>query len=191
MIRLWKRSWLFGSQGGYAKTEERGCCFLAALKQHKDARAQRKKKPEKNFNNSTMRKKSQLQQLDKVHVTIMSGKMPTDNGNRPLKQPGAGGKLKCKHSTIKEERRRRSADLQQRLFVHYSFINAEGRYKSLSEIFDVTEDKTPPSGAGNVLHISCCNTPTYMITKCWPWVNLVGSYPSFRGKTAWPVLSSM
>ena len=37
------------------------------------------------------------------------------------------------------------------MFLHYTFLNAEGRYKSLAEIFDVSPGHTPPSGAGE-----CC-----------------------------------
>ena len=126
--------------------------LLAALKeQHKDARAQRKK-PEKASTTRQWGKESQLQQLDnEVHVTIMSGKMPTDNGNRPLKQPGAGGKLQCKHSTIKRRTKATISRFAAAFVCTYSFINAEGRYKSLSEIFDVTEDKTLHPGGG-----MCC-----------------------------------
>ncbi|MBK7787597.1 MAG: RluA family pseudouridine synthase [Saprospiraceae bacterium] len=49
---------------------------------------------------------------------------------------------------LKEERRQRSAQLQQKLFEHYTFLNARGEVKSLGQLFDVSENKTPPSGAG-------------------------------------------
>ncbi|MBK8849103.1 MAG: RluA family pseudouridine synthase [Saprospiraceae bacterium] len=49
---------------------------------------------------------------------------------------------------LKEERRQRSAQLQQKLFEHYTFLNAKGEVKSLGQLFDVSENKTPPSGAG-------------------------------------------
>ncbi|MBL0084039.1 MAG: RluA family pseudouridine synthase [Saprospiraceae bacterium] len=49
---------------------------------------------------------------------------------------------------LKEERRQRSAQLQQKLFEHYTFLNARGEVKSLGQLFDVSENNTPPSGAG-------------------------------------------
>lgn len=50
--------------------------------------------------------------------------------------------------TLKEERARRSARLQQWLFQHFAFLNAEGHTRSLSRIF---EGQTPPAAAGD-----CC-----------------------------------
>ena len=133
------------------KTEEEAAAFLAALKeQHKDARAQRKKAREQLQQEDNEEKKSLLQQLDNESARHH---YEWKDANRQWKQAieAARSRWEVANASIqqlKEERRRRSAELQQRLFVHYSFINAEGRYKSLSEIFDVTEDKTPPSGAG-------------------------------------------
>ena len=68
-----------------------------------------------------------------------------------------------------------------------SFINAEGRYKSLSEIFDVTEDKTLHPG-GECAHAAAIRLPTWLQSAGHGWI-LVGPYPSFRVRTAWPVLS--
>jgi tRNA pseudouridine32 synthase/23S rRNA pseudouridine746 synthase len=45
---------------------------------------------------------------------------------------------------LKEERKTKSATLQQRLFAEYSFLNQFGRRKSLGDIFD----NNPPAGAG-------------------------------------------
>lgn len=45
---------------------------------------------------------------------------------------------------LKEERKIKSATLQQRLFAEYSFLNQFGRSKSLGDIFD----NNPPAGAG-------------------------------------------
>lgn len=49
---------------------------------------------------------------------------------------------------LKEERKRRSAALQQRLFDHFRFLNAEGDERSLTEIFARTPFGRPPAGAG-------------------------------------------
>ena len=47
-------------------------------------------------------------------------------------------------NALKEERRTKSATLQQKLFAEYSFLNQHGKKKSLGEIFD----DNPPAGAG-------------------------------------------
>ncbi len=49
--------------------------------------------------------------------------------------------------TMKEERRRRSDDLQRWLFQNFTLLNSSGERRSLADIFD----GTPPSGAGE-----CC-----------------------------------
>jgi tRNA pseudouridine32 synthase/23S rRNA pseudouridine746 synthase len=49
---------------------------------------------------------------------------------------------------LKLERKQRSNALQQALFDQYTFLNAKGEHKSLSDIFAATVDRTPPAGAG-------------------------------------------
>lgn len=49
---------------------------------------------------------------------------------------------------LKNERKRRSADLQQRLFDQYHFLNAEGETKSVLNIFQEHINMPPPAGAG-------------------------------------------
>lgn len=50
--------------------------------------------------------------------------------------------------TLKTERRRRSAALQQQLFEQFKMLNRRGEVKTLCEIFEQTLHKTPPAGAG-------------------------------------------
>jgi tRNA pseudouridine32 synthase/23S rRNA pseudouridine746 synthase len=54
---------------------------------------------------------------------------------------------------LKNERRERSAALQQQLFEQYVFLNQKGESKSLHEIFSTTIYEKPPSAAGE------CATP--------------------------------
>lgn len=54
---------------------------------------------------------------------------------------------------LKNERRERSAALQQQLFEQYVFLNKDGKTKSLQEIFSLTPFGKPPSAAGE------CATP--------------------------------
>lgn len=49
---------------------------------------------------------------------------------------------------LKEERKRKSALLQQKLFDTYTFLNIRGEEKNLTSIFEFTADKKPPAGAG-------------------------------------------
>lgn len=104
---------------------------------------------------------------------------------------------------LKEERKARSAALQQKLFLHYSFLNAEGMYKSLAEIFDIGPNATPPSGAGEccapkLLHYAYRNgyTPLAMGEFWWgktppSEVRLHGRfYPACKSKCE-PILGHM
>ncbi|MBO9204795.1 RluA family pseudouridine synthase [Niastella sp. MAH-29] len=54
---------------------------------------------------------------------------------------------------LKNERKERSATLQQQLFEQYVFLNKDGKTKSLQEIFSLTAFGKPPGGAGE------CATP--------------------------------
>lgn len=49
---------------------------------------------------------------------------------------------------LKEERKNRSATLQQKIFDHYYFLNAAGQRKNLNEIFTLGLGVQPPAGAG-------------------------------------------
>lgn len=49
---------------------------------------------------------------------------------------------------LKNERKTRSAALQQELFGQFRFLNARHEIRTLDEIFSQTVHKTPPSGAG-------------------------------------------
>ncbi|RPD42799.1 RluA family pseudouridine synthase [Chitinophaga barathri] len=49
---------------------------------------------------------------------------------------------------LKNERKERSAALQQQLFDQYVFLNKDGKNKSLQEIFSLTPFGKPPSAAG-------------------------------------------
>jgi tRNA pseudouridine32 synthase/23S rRNA pseudouridine746 synthase len=55
--------------------------------------------------------------------------------------------------TLKNERKERSAALQQQLFGQYVFLNKDGKSKSLKEIFSLTAFGKPPAAAGE------CATP--------------------------------
>ena len=49
---------------------------------------------------------------------------------------------------LREERRRRSADLQRRLFDQFRLLNARGEERTLTDIFEAYTGHLPPGGAG-------------------------------------------
>jgi tRNA pseudouridine32 synthase/23S rRNA pseudouridine746 synthase len=49
---------------------------------------------------------------------------------------------------LREKRAKKSAELQQKLFDHYIFLNQYGEEKSLSPIFENTATQKPPAGSG-------------------------------------------
>ncbi len=57
-------------------------------------------------------------------------------------------KFEQKIQSLKKQRKTLSAQLQQRLFEQYQFLNALGDEKSLAAIFSDTVMRTPPAGAG-------------------------------------------
>lgn len=54
-----------------------------------------------------------------------------------------------KIEALKEERKTRSAALQQKLFDKYQFLNKDGALMGVSDIFAHTPEKVPPAGAGD------------------------------------------
>ncbi|MEM8586316.1 MAG: pseudouridine synthase [Bacteroidota bacterium] len=52
---------------------------------------------------------------------------------------------------LRQSRKRKSAELQNRLFEQYTFLNYQGKSKGVGEIFAETPLQVPPSGAGE-----CC-----------------------------------
>jgi len=50
---------------------------------------------------------------------------------------------------LKQQRKKQSNSLQQKLFNHYRFLNSEGEEKNLNTIFDEIPDRTPPAGSGD------------------------------------------
>ncbi len=52
-------------------------------------------------------------------------------------------------NTLKQERRRRSIDLQKRLFDRYQLLNARGEVRSLCDIFRDHNGELPPAAAGD------------------------------------------
>ena len=84
---------------------------------------------------------------------------------------------------LKNERKSRSATLQQQLFEQFRLLNARGEVKDLCSIFAHTVHKIPPAGAGECAAPSYCNTPISTLPPCGYGRILVGRFPK-SGDTA-------
>lgn len=56
--------------------------------------------------------------------------------------------LTAQRDTLRQTRKQLSANLQQKLFEQYRFLNIHGAEKSLNGIFNATVELTPPAGSG-------------------------------------------
>ncbi|TNE55370.1 MAG: RluA family pseudouridine synthase [Bacteroidetes bacterium] len=112
-------------------------------------------------------------------------------------------RLRKQLSELKEERKLRSAKLQQRLFDQYHFLNSKGEQKDVLSIFEDFKQQSPPAGSGE------CAAPKLLqyafehgfkplsLAEFW-WGQSPKSeirkhaefYPSCRGKCE-PILSFM
>ena len=73
---------------------------------------------------------------------------------------------------LKQERKQRSDALQRWLFDHFLMANAQGQYRSLTDIFVDTPQGVPPSGSGE-----CC-APKLLQYAFLHHLRLAGSFPS-------------
>ena len=112
------------------------------LKEAKTAREQRRKEKELNAQEEAeLIRESQFQKAEYKRlehswkIRIATLRMQTENWERRI-------------STLKAERKARSAALQQKLFEQFGMLNYRGEVKNLSEIFKQTVHKMPPAGAG-------------------------------------------
>lgn len=70
--------------------------------------------------------------------------------------------FKAKIDELKIARKAKSSSLQHQLFQQYTFLNQHNVTKSLMDIFEITDEQTPPSGAGEcaapkLLHFAFAN----------------------------------
>jgi len=110
--------------------------------------------------------------------------------------------LKEKILNLKERRKKKSADLQRRLFNQYQFLNKYGQRKSLYKIFKNTRYEIPPAGSGEcaapkLLQYAFLNKMKPIAMAEFWWGESMSEvrkhrnfYPSCRGKCE-PILSHM
>nr|WP_308777250.1 pseudouridine synthase [uncultured Bacteroides sp.] len=110
----------------------------------KEAKAEREKKRVQGVDETELKRMERESQFQKAEYKRMERRMK-DEINVYTE------KLQTIEKTIdqlKQERRKRSARLQQQLFEQFHILNAKGEIKDLCEIFKDTPQKTPPAGAG-------------------------------------------
>lgn len=113
----------------------------SVLKVAKEARAQRRKQHPDEEEQAAMVRESQYQKAElkrlekywKNRVAVLQTEV--DAYDRQIE-------------SLKIERKKRSAELQQRLFEQFKMRNGLGEVKDLCVIFEQTVQKTPPAGAG-------------------------------------------
>lgn len=77
---------------------------------------------------------------------------------------------------LKQERKRRSAALQRKLFEQFRILNARSEVKDLCELFAPTYQGAPPAGARvSAPPLNSCNTPTSISWSRSPWQSSGGA----------------
>ena len=113
----------------------------ALLKVAKEARAQRRAQHPDEEEQAAMVRESQYQKAElkrlekywKNRVAVLQAEVDAYD---------------TQIESLKRERKKRSAELQQRLFEQFKMRNGLGEVRDLCEIFEQTVQKTPPAGAG-------------------------------------------
>ncbi|MDP2562242.1 RluA family pseudouridine synthase [Psychrobium sp. 1_MG-2023] len=106
-------------------------------------------------------------------------------------------------ASLKEQRKEKSAQLQQKLFAQYRFLNIKGELRDLNDIFSDTPVKIPPAGAGEcaapkLLHYAFANNMQPLAMAEFWWGSSPKSevrqhqqyYPACQGKCQ-PILGHM
>lgn len=113
----------------------------ATLKEMKEARDLRRQSPLTEEEAALLIKESQRAKA--VHSQLAK-LLRSFNENAQAKV----NQLEQEIEQLKQERKRRSAALQHKLFEQFLIMNARGEVKDLCELFAPTSQGTPPAGAG-------------------------------------------
>lgn len=118
--------------------------LLQAKEVLKQARKQREEQRKKGISDTETAEMVRESQFQKAEYKRLEKKLKAEL--EILK-----GKVLSEEQTIfqlKEQRKKRSAALQMKLFEQFRMLNAKGETKDLCEIFRNTPQRTPPAGAG-------------------------------------------
>jgi len=123
------------------------------LKQNKERRAQLREEKKSNLNAHEY----ELFEADLIKQSLFDKyllKLLTEKWEAVIEDIKAQlSSYENRIDALKDERKERSAILQNQLFEQYTFLNIEGKQKSLQDIFKSTSFGKPPAGAGE------CATP--------------------------------
>lgn len=134
----------------YAKYSVEAAEEIARFKQWmKENKAERKRIRESGTNEVSEEELIRQSNLDQFKFRILkeSWKSVLDSFLRTIES------YESQIEALKQERKEKSARLQNQLFEQYSFLNQYGKWKSLGEIFKNSYLERPPAGAGE------CATP--------------------------------
>lgn len=122
--------------------------FKKQLKSNKDNRKQLREQLLRSLNEQDYA----IAEADLVKQSLFDKhqlKMLTDKWVHRLEEMRTrSAQFETKIEALKNERKDRSAALQQQLFEQYVFLNKDGKSKSLQEIFSLTALRKPPAAAG-------------------------------------------
>lgn len=110
----------------------------------KEAKAEREKKRAQGVDETELKRMERESQFQKAEYKRMERRMKDEINVYTEKLQTIEKAI----DQLKQERRKRSARLQQQLFEQFHILNAKGEIKDLCEIFKDTPQKTPPAGAG-------------------------------------------
>lgn len=136
-----------------AQSQQEITAFKQQLKQNKETRKLHREEVSKNLSSQEYA----LVEADLVKQSLHDKhllKVLTDLWKRRLEDIRTKlASFEDRIETLQNERKERSAALQEQLFEQYVFLNKYGKSKSLREIFSLTAFGKPPSAAGE------CATP--------------------------------
>lgn len=123
--------------------------FNQEIKKAKKLRALRRKKGEKELSNSDFQQVKELLAIESVAHKIKLKYFKIERANSLLDIQKEIACFQEKIEQLKNQRRQISKDLQTEIHQGYALLNAKGETKGLDELFFISPDNKPPSGAGD------------------------------------------
>lgn len=139
-----KREYLDAKSELYAFKQQVETVLTADRQALKDAKAQRDKRREAGISQEESAVLIRESQHQKAEFKRKEKSLQEEIEKRTRKVDSFETKINC----LKQERKKRSATLQQKLFARFRLLNAKGETKDLCELFRDTPQGIPPSGTG-------------------------------------------
>src|SRR5262249_14758935 len=127
-----------------AQSLEEISAFKKQLKSNKESRKQLREKQKTSLSKQEYEALEagliKLSLHDKHQLTVLTNKWQQDLSAVQTRLTS----FECDIENLKNERKEKSAALQQQLFTQYAFLNKDGKSKSLHDIFSMTAFGKPP-----------------------------------------------